>query len=1263
MLKINIEGTYIADLTLWWLFTSWMAQFIAVAGCPVGTFGYLCSYTCHCAFDTPCDAETGACFDECAPRFTGKPYCQLENIAKGKPTYQETSITDNSALAVDGNRNQTGADNSCSWSVNFRYPFRTLWRVDLQDVYSVNKVKVFFRNDSNVSSSRRTGARVYVTTTEEFHLEPVCYTSHMKGDVFFNPPSILELKNCTHRGQFVTVYNQRPVVDSSNCPKTSYSCWANLELCEVEVYVCSYGTFGENCDKFCHCKGGTCDQRTGLCPGRCLSGWIGSECDMACTNGTYGENCDTLCGKCINGEACDVITGKCLNGCEAGWKGAKCTKPCPQYTYGFNCSGACFNCANLTDCDKKTGICPLGCAKGFFGSQCSNKCPAGSYGKTCQLQCGRCAGGETCNSHTGECPRFCEPGYAMPLCQGPCPVGSFGENCSIACGNCRNYDPCNHITGECTRGCGPGWSGLHCVTPCKHGYWGYDCAKECRTCSDEHCDHVTGICIHDCKPGYQDPKCDRKCPSGLYGSGCTQICGQCADHASCDSIMGHCPTECSSGWRGTHCNIPCSEGFYGDDCKDRCGHCHNKTACDPVSGKCQIGCQDGYHGLQCRAVNSSGVVMSGGVIGCLVGVVVVIALIVVTCSLRHYMTKRSRKADKQMNVVYNNAGHISAENEPEVQLEITNGDMDNDYYNVGREARGIPVSSMKEYLRRIESDSSRYKNEFEELRNDVPIYPHLAGQKAENKAKNRFLTTFPYDHSRVALKPLQGEAESDYINANFIDSVESRKVYIAAQGPNRLTVRDFWRMIWQEKVGLVVMLANVYEDGKVKCEKYWPETKPLRYCEVLISLDDCKELSTYTVRHMTVGNVKTSETRKVIQFHFTGWPDHGVPDTMELVEFHRKVMSTNSPQRGPLLVHCSAGVGRTGTFIGLDALFKYGTKSTHVDIHNFVRKMRECRMTMVQNVEQYRLLHVALLEAFNYRHTSINRTDFSKKYEEIKHDNKHLLKEEFKQLTDIKPSHSNSECSTSLCQDNIQKNRALDVLPVDRYRPFLSTHIHGTNDYINGIILPSYSRGGNYIVTQTPLVNTVVDFWRLLFDHECKTIVSLNLLDEEQEETGVWWPSEGESVSYGPLKIKTESVSDIHDSFTQRTFSMLKRNYGDPRTVRSFHFTKWPVKSKLPISKHSLLSLLDTVERWKNEIGSDTVVVQCMNGANCSGLYCGISLILDNLRLKQEVDVYHAVQKIQSRREQFINSSEQYEYLYEIVSEYINSRDIYGNLE
>ncbi|CAG2210365.1 unnamed protein product [Mytilus edulis] len=1115
MLRINIEGTYIADLTLWWLFTSWMAQFIAVAGCPVGSFGYLCSYTCHCAFDTPCDADTGACFDECAPRFTGKPYCQLENIAKGLPTYQETSITDNSALAVDGNRNQTGADNSCSWSVNFRYPFRTLWRVDLQDVYSVNKVKVFFRNDSNVSSSRRTGARVYVTSTEEFHLEPVCYTSHMKGDVFFNPPSILELKNCTNRGQFVTVYNQRPVVDSSNCPKTSYSCWANLELCEVEVYVCSYGTFGENCDKFCHCKGSTCDQRTGLCPGRCLAGWQGSECDMACTNGTHGENCEKSCGQCINGEACDVITGKCLNGCDAGWKGAKCKTPCPQYSYGFNCSDACFNCANLTDCDKKTGVCPTGCAKGFFGDRCSNKCPAGSYGKTCQLQCGRCAGGETCNSHTGECRRFCEPGYAMPLCQGPCPVGTFGENCSIACGNCRHFDPCNHITGECTRGCGPGWSGLHCITPCKHGYWGYDCAKECRTCSNEHCDHVTGICIHECKPGYQDPKCDRKCPSGLYGSGCTQICGQCADHASCDSIMGHCPTECSPGWRGTHCNIPCSEGFYGDDCKDRCGHCHNKTACDPVNGKCLIGCQDGYHGLQCRAVNSRGVVMSGGVIGCLVGVVVVIALIVVTCSLRHYMAKRARKSDKQMDVVYNNAGNIIAETEPEVQLEMTNGDIDNDYYNVGREARGIPVSSMKEHLRRLESDSSRYKNEFEDLRNDVPVFPHKAGQKAENKAKNRFLTTFPYDHSRVALKPLHGEAESDYINANFID---------------------------------------------VKCEKYWPETKPLRYCEVLISLDECKQMSTYTVRHMTVGNVKTSETRKVIQYHFTGWPDHGIPDTMELVEFHRKVMSTKSPQRGPLLV---------------------------------------------QWQEQYRLLHVALLEAFNYRHTSINRTEFSKKYEEIKHDNKYLLKDEFK----------------------------------------------------------SYSRGGYYIVTQTPLVNTVVDFWRLLFDHECKTIVSLNLLDEEQEETGVWWPSEGESVSYGPLKIKTESVSDIHDSFTQRTFSMLKRNYGDPRTVRSFHFTKWPVNSKLPISKHSLLSLLDTVERWKHEIGSDTVVVQCMNGANCSGLYCGISLILDNLRLKQEVDVYHAVQKIQSRREQFINSTEQYEYLYEIVSEYINSRDIYGNLE
>ncbi|KAJ8321521.1 hypothetical protein KUTeg_000933 [Tegillarca granosa] len=168
----------------------------------------------------------------------------------------------------------------------------------------------------------------------------------------------------------------------------------------------------------------------------------------------------------------------------------------------------------------------------------------------------------------------------------------------------------------------------------------------------------------------------------------------------------------------------------------------------------------------------------------------------------------------------------------------------------------------------------------------------------------RFITD---DHSRVVLETLPGVPNSDYINANYIDGVNNRDkfIYIAAQGPKTTTVIYFWRMIWQIKSGIIVMLANPMEKGKNKCFKYWPDVSKVQvHGDLKITLDSEFESLYFTNRKLKVTHQKTGEVRNVHHLHFTTWPDHGTPDPTQLVLFHRNYMETKSDLLGPPVVHC-----------------------------------------------------------------------------------------------------------------------------------------------------------------------------------------------------------------------------------------------------------------------------------------------------------------------------------------------------------------------
>ncbi|KAJ8305723.1 hypothetical protein KUTeg_016268, partial [Tegillarca granosa] len=179
----------------------------------MGFFGFLCQYQCHCQYGAACDSFSGSCFGECEAGFTGKPTCQIENVAYGRETHQEGSVLDTSSLAVDGNIDQDGSKQKCSWAFNRYNPFLTQWHVDLGSSYNVNSIQIYFRNDGKWKSK----------------------TYRMLEDENFGfPPELLVLRNCSAKGRFLIITNQRPWSnDPSNCPSTLYSCWAHIEICEV----------------------------------------------------------------------------------------------------------------------------------------------------------------------------------------------------------------------------------------------------------------------------------------------------------------------------------------------------------------------------------------------------------------------------------------------------------------------------------------------------------------------------------------------------------------------------------------------------------------------------------------------------------------------------------------------------------------------------------------------------------------------------------------------------------------------------------------------------------------------------------------------------------------------------------------------------------------------------------------------------------------------------------------------------------------------
>ncbi|XP_043304240.1 tyrosine-protein phosphatase non-receptor type 13 isoform X6 [Cervus canadensis] len=272
---------------------------------------------------------------------------------------------------------------------------------------------------------------------------------------------------------------------------------------------------------------------------------------------------------------------------------------------------------------------------------------------------------------------------------------------------------------------------------------------------------------------------------------------------------------------------------------------------------------------------------------------------------------------------------------------------------------GAKLKSVIRMLRGL-LDQGIPSKELENLQELKPLDQCLIGQTKENRRKNRYKNILPYDATRVPL----GD-EGGYINASFIKIPVGREefVYIACQGPLPTTVGDFWQMIWEQNSTVIAMMTQEVEGEKVKCQRYWPNVlgKSTMVSDRLrLALVRVQQLKGFVVRAMTLEDIQTGEVRHISHLNFTAWPDHDTPsqpdDLLTFISYMRHVHRS-----GPIITHCSAGIGRSGTLICIDVVLGLISQDLEFDISDLVRCMRLQRHGMVQTEDQYIFCYQVIL--------------------------------------------------------------------------------------------------------------------------------------------------------------------------------------------------------------------------------------------------------------------------------------------------------------
>ncbi|XP_037999867.1 receptor-type tyrosine-protein phosphatase F isoform X14 [Motacilla alba alba] len=575
----------------------------------------------------------------------------------------------------------------------------------------------------------------------------------------------------------------------------------------------------------------------------------------------------------------------------------------------------------------------------------------------------------------------------------------------------------------------------------------------------------------------------------------------------------------------------------------------------------------------------------------------------------------------------------------------------------------IPVTDLADNIERLKAnDGLKFSQEYESI-DPGQQFTWENSNLEVNKPKNRYANVIAYDHSRVILTSIDGVPGSDYINANYIDGYRKQNAYIATQGPLPETLSDFWRMVWEQRTATIVMMTRLEEKSRVKCDQYWPSRGTETYGMIQVVLLDTVELATYTVRTFALYKNGSNEKTELRQFQFMAWPDHGVPEyPTPILAFLRRVKACNPTDAGPMVVHCSAGVGRTGCFIVIDAMLERMKHEKTVDIYGHVTCMRSQRNYMVQTEDQYIFIHEALLEAATCGNTEVPARNLFAHIQKLTQvppgESVTAMELEFKLLANSK-AHTSRFISANLpC--NKFKNRLVNIMPYELTRVCLQP-IRGVegSDYINASFIDGYRQQKAYIATQGPLAETTEDFWRMLWEHDSTIVVMLTKLREMgREKCHQYWPAE-RSARYQYFVVDPMAEYNM-PQYILREFKVTDARDGQSRTIRQFQFTDWPEQG-VPKTGEGFIDFIGQVHKTKEQFGQDgPITVHCSAGVGRTGVFITLSIVLERMRYEGVVDMFQMVKTLRTQRPAMVQTEDQYQLCYRAALEYLGSFDHYA---
>uniref|UniRef100_A0A2I3S8S8 Receptor-type tyrosine-protein phosphatase C n=1 Tax=Pan troglodytes TaxID=9598 RepID=A0A2I3S8S8_PANTR len=596
----------------------------------------------------------------------------------------------------------------------------------------------------------------------------------------------------------------------------------------------------------------------------------------------------------------------------------------------------------------------------------------------------------------------------------------------------------------------------------------------------------------------------------------------------------------------------------------------------------------------------------------------------------------------------------------------------------------VPIHAdilLETYKRKIADEGRLFLAEFQSIPRVFSKFPIKEARKPFNQNKNRYVDILPYDYNRVELSEINGDAGSNYINASYIDGFKEPRKYIAAQGPRDETVDDFWRMIWEQKATVIVMVTRCEEGNRNKCAEYWPsmEEGTRAFGDVVVKINQHKRCPDYIIQKLNIVNKKEKATgREVTHIQFTSWPDHGVPeDPHLLLKLRRRVNAFSNFFSGPIVVHCSAGVGRTGTYIGIDAMLEGLEAENKVDVYGYVVKLRRQRCLMVQVEAQYILIHQALVEYNQFGETEVNLSELHPYLHNMKKrdppSEPSPLEAEFQRLPSYRSwrtQHIGNQ------EENKSKNRNSNVIPYDYNRVPLKHELemskeseHDSDEssdddsdseepskYINASFIMSYWKPEVMIAAQGPLKETIGDFWQMIFQRKVKVIVMLTELKHGDQEICAQYWGEG-TQTYGDIEVDLKDT-DKSSTYTLRVFELRHSKRKDSRTVYQYQYTNWSVE-QLPAEPKELISMIQVVKQklpQKNSSEgnkhhkSTPLLIHCRDGSQQTGIFCALLNLLESAETEEVVDIFQVVKALRKARPGMVSTFEQYQFLYDVIA-------------